>query len=125
MPDLTDFNPANAAELLDAIIEGVSTEASDWWTKNSALMEGYVRALAEASMQTAAALREGRLSAEQADAAFYEQKLAFESTLRFSKLMTLSLAQRIVDSVFRVIGWAVLNGTGVNVAPHLVRPDEG
>lgn len=124
MPDLSDFNPSNASELVDMIISDVSTQAKSWWNKNSGSMEGYIRSLAEASIQTTIALQDGRLSKKQADVAFYEQKLAFESTLRFSKLMTLALAQRIVDSAFRVIGWAVLNRTGINIAPHLVAPKD-
>jgi hypothetical protein len=50
------------------------------------------------------------------------QRAAFEQALHFSEYMTLVLGQRLLDTVFRIVGWAVLNRTGINLAPNLVQP---
>jgi hypothetical protein len=122
MADLATFNPTDVDELFDQLVSEVSGEAKTWWTKNKGLMTGYLKSLAEASMQTTIALHNKQITAAQANRAFRAQKLAFEQTLDFSKLMTLVLAQRLLDAIFRVIGWVILNRTGINLAPHLVKP---
>lgn len=123
MTPLSTFNPTDVDALFDRLASEVTGEAKKWWTKNKGLMAGYLRSLAEASMQTTIALQQKEITEAQANRAFRVQKLAFEQTLDFSKLMTLVLAQRLLDAVFRVIGWVILNRTGINLAPHLVKPD--
>jgi hypothetical protein len=122
MTDLSAFNPADADALLDGLVEALTGDAKAWWDKNRGLMQGYVKGLAEASMQTAQALAEGRITEYQASQAFAMQRAAFEQALHFSEYMTLVLGQRLLDTVFRIVGWAVLNRTGINLAPNLVQP---
>jgi hypothetical protein len=119
LTDLTTFNPSTVDELFRTLVEEVTGEAKDWWKKNKGLMRGYMKGLAEASMQTAKALAEGRINEFQASQAFAMQRAAFEQTLQFSEFMTLALAQRLLDTVFRVLATAVLNRTGINLAPKL------
>lgn len=52
----------------------------------------------------------------------HNQELAFNQTLQFTKLMTLVLAQQLLNAAFTVIGWVIFNKTGINLAPNLVRP---
>lgn len=122
MPDLSSFDPANANELAARIAAELQGTASDWWNENAPLMEGYVRTLAEAAMQTRLALAEKRIGEEQADIILHNQELAFNQTLRFTRYMTLVLAQKLLDAAFSVVGWAIYNKTGFNLMPTLVRP---
>ena len=43
----------------------------------------------------------------------------------FVELTGLQALQRVADSIFRVIGWAVFNRTGINLAPGLVNTPGG
>nr|WP_166180981.1 hypothetical protein [Altererythrobacter segetis] len=122
MADLSAFNPNNVDDLASRIVQQVSGEAKTWWDKNSGLMTGYVRSLAEAAFQTTTALANGTITAVQANSATRAQKLAFEQTVEFTEFETLVLAQRIVDAVFTVIGWVIYNRTGINLTPGLVQP---
>lgn len=122
MADLTAFKPTNVDDLFDMLVDEVTGEAKQWWTKNRGLMTGYLKSLAEAQFQTALALESKQITEKQANRAFRSQELAFEQSLEFSKYMTLVLAQRVMDAVFRVLGWAIYNRTGINLAPHLVKP---
>ncbi|MGP1352002.1 MAG: hypothetical protein ACTS1Z_01645 [Parasphingopyxis sp.] len=119
MPDLSTFNPGSVSELLDTMIGEVSQVAGDWWEENSGLMKGYLAELAEGTMQTGAALAEGRISAETADAVLRGRARVLDQLLDLAAYMTLVLAQKLADAIFRVVGWAIYNRTGVNLAPHL------
>jgi len=120
--DLSTFNPANAQELGQAIVGEISDMGGRWWETNSQDVEGYVRSLAEASVQTTTALAEGRIKQAQATMIFDMQKVAYQNTLNFTKFMTLSLAQRVLDRTFQIIGAAVMNRTGLNLFPGVVDP---
>ena len=122
MAELSEFSPANVGEIVDRIVSEMKDVSSKWWTQNSGLMSGYVRTLAEATLQTRAALAEKRISPAQADMILHNQELAFNQTLKFSKYMTFALAQKLLDTVFKVVGWVIYNVTGVNLAPNLVQP---
>lgn len=122
MADLSSFDPADAGEIGTRIVAEMEGTAGNWWKENAPLMEGYVKALAEAAIQTREALVSKRISKEQADIIIHNQELAFQQTLRFTKYMTLILAQQLLDAAFSVVGWAIFNKTGINVMPALVKP---
>jgi len=122
MADLSTFNPADAGEMGSRIVSEMEGTAGNWWNENAPLMEGYVKALAEAAIQTREALASKRIGEEQAGIIINNQKLAFDQTLRFTKYMTLILAQQLLDAAFSVVGWAIFNKTGINVMPALVKP---
>ncbi len=118
--DLSTFNPSSAGELASAIGGEISGLGARWWQENSTDVEGYVRSLSEASMQTAAALADGRLKEAQAKMIFDMQKVAYQNTLNFGKFMTMALAQKVMDRTFEIIGAAIVNRTGLNLFPGLV-----
>ena len=120
--DLSTFNPANAQELASAITGNISTMGRRWWENNSQDVEGYVRSLAEASVQTATALAEGRIEKAQAQMIMEMQKTAYQNTLHFTKFMTMALAQNVLDETMRIVGAAVMNRTGLNLWPGIVNP---
>lgn len=122
MSDLSNFNPDSAGEIADRIVGELKGTAITWWKTNSELMQGYVKSLAEAAFQTRVALADKRITEKTADLLMHMQELSFNQTLQFTKLMTLALAQKLVDAAFRVIGWVIFNKTGVNLTPHLVQP---
>ena len=113
--DLTTFNPSSPSDLATAIAGDISGLGQRWWTENSQDVEGYVRSLAEATMQTTNALAEGRIKAAQAKMILDMQKVAYQNTLNFGKFMTMALAQRVIDRTFQIIGAAILNRTGLNL----------
>jgi hypothetical protein len=122
MVDYAALNPATADELLNILTKELSTTGKDWWKANKAVVPGYLKSLAEASFQTQVALAEKRITPQAADIILHNQELAFNQTLQFTKLMTLVLGQKLLDSAFKVIGWVILNKTGINLAPNLVQP---
>ena len=105
--------------VLEGELKGVSAA---WWKANKVVLPGYLRSLAEASIQTRLALANGLIPPEAADMILHNQELAFNQTLQFTKLMTLVLAQQLLNAAFTVIGWVIFNKTGINLAPNLVRP---
>ena len=40
--------------------------------------------------------------------------------LRHTELMTLVLLQKVINNVFKLIGWAIYNYRGLNVFPEFV-----
>ncbi len=117
--DLSDFNPATAKDLADAITGEISQMGKKWWETNSHDVEGYVRSLSEASVQTATALASGRIKKDQAKMIMEMQKVAYQNTLHFTKFMTMALAQNVLDETLRIVGAAIMNKTGLNLWPSL------
>ena len=115
--DLSTFNPQNAKELAEAITGEISTMGKKWWDTNKADVEGYVRSLAEASVQTGSALAEGRIKQDQARMIFQMQKTAYQNTLHYTKYMTLVLGQKVLDKTFEIISAVIRNKTGLNLFP--------
>ena len=120
--ELSEFNPASVSALSDAIVGEVGAIGGNWWVTNAALVEGYIKSLSEAAMQTASALASGTIKPTQADQIMKMQEVAFKSTIQFTKFMTFALAQKVLDTVFRLVGWAIRNRTGVNLFPGVVQP---
>lgn len=121
MVDLSTFNPSSFDELFRTIIEE-GERALGKPIENVKAVEGYLRGLAKDSLDTAKALAEGRISEQAARRAFEGRKEELLQIREFVELQALQAAQRAADAIFRVIGWAILNRTGINVAPGLVNP---
>ena len=122
MTDLAHFSPASFDELLEVLVaEG--GEAIGTPLENIQAVTGYLRILADGSMKTMRALAEGRIDAQTAADVLAERKEVLVQTAEFTGLMGLVAAQRLADAVFRVVGWAILNRTGLNLAPELVTPE--
>jgi hypothetical protein len=82
----------------------------------------HLRSLAQASLETAAALAEGRIDAEAAREAFEGRRRLLVQMRAFAELAALQGAQSGADAIFRTIGRAVLDRTGINLVPDLVDP---
>lgn len=122
MLDLASFNPGNVDDFVDALTSEVKPLGKKWWEINREIVPGYLRSLAEATLQTEAALADDKIDATIADQIFRMQQAAFRQTMRFTKYMTLVLSQKVLDTVFRLVGWAVYNRSGFNFFPELVKP---
>lgn len=121
MSDLSSFNPGSFEELFRRIVsEG--EQALGRPLENVQAVAGYLRGLARDSLETAAALAEGRIGPRAAERAFEGRREELVQIREFVELQGLQAAQRAADAVFRVIGWAIFNRTGINVAPGLVSP---
>ena len=120
MTDLSSFNPGSVDELFGRIMqEGESALGRP--IENVQAVAGHLRTLAQDSLKTARALAEGRIDAETAREVFEGRQAVLRQMTEFVELTGLQALQRVADAVFRVIGWAILNRTGINVAPGLVR----
>ena len=121
MTDLSSFNPGSVDDLLHAIVQE-GEKALGRPIDNVKAVAGYLRGLAQDSLLTAAALAEGRISENTAKIAFEGRKEELLQIREFVELQALQGAQRAADAIFRVIGWAIFNRTGINLAPGLVTP---
>lgn len=124
MTDYSSFNPATAAELLKVLTREASAAAGRP-IRNVKEVAAHLRLLARQSVATAEALAEGRIDRRTAEIVAAERRDVLIQVARFQALMAHVLAQRVADSAFRAIGWAIFNRTGVNLAPELVRPAAG
>lgn len=122
MLDFANLRIDNVDDLVSTLEEELGGVSTQWWNANKSVVAGYLRSLAEATMQTRLALANGQIPAQAADMIMSNQKLAFTQTLQFTQFMTLVLAQQLLDAAFKVIGWVIYNRTGVNLAPSLVQP---
>lgn len=122
MLDFANLRIDNVNQLVSALEDELGGVSTEWWNTNKTVVAGYLRSLAEATLQTQVALGNKQIPPEAADMIMSNQKLAFNQTLQFTKFMTLVLAQQLLDAAFRVIGWVIYNKTGVNLAPSLVQP---
>jgi hypothetical protein len=122
MVDFASLNIDNVDQLVSTLEDELGGVSTQWWNANKSVVAGYLRSLAEATLQTQVALGNKQIPPEAADMIMRNQQLAFNQTLQFTKYMTLVLAQQLLDATFRVIGWVIYNKTGVNLAPSLVQP---
>jgi hypothetical protein len=125
MTDFPNLEIDDVGDLVSALEDELSGVAVDWWSQNKGVVAGNLKSLATAAIKTQAALVEGRIDQETAERALAEQKAAFQDVLNFTELMSLVLAQKLLDATFRLIGWVIYNKTGVNLAPNLVQPAGG
>lgn len=121
MSDLKEFKPKNVNELLARITDDLKDVGTDWLKENQGVMDGYIKSLVEAAMQTTVALKAGKISAEYADQVLHMQQAAFRQTIKYTKFMTLVLSQKIVDTAFSIIAHAVKNQTGYDLFPEYTR----
>ena len=122
MDDWSRFNPADAAALLDGIEGEVGKVATDWWNTNKAKVGGHLDRLARDGVEIRAQIATGQLDQASAERYFRMERRSLQALEAFTEFMTAVLAQKVADTVFTVIGWAIFNRTGINVAPDLVRP---
>jgi hypothetical protein len=78
--------------------------------------------LAEDSLATAAALAAGRIGADTAREALQGRREALVQIREFAELAALGGAGRAADAVLAALGRAVLNRTGVDLAPLFGSP---
>ncbi len=122
MLDFANLRIDNVDQLVSTLEDELGGVSTQWWNANKSVVAGYLRSLAEATLQTQVALGNQQIRPEAADMIMRNQQLAFNQTLQFTKFVTLVLAQQLLDATFRVIGWVIYNKTGVNLAPSLVQP---
>ena len=122
MADFSNLNIDTVDQLVSVLKDELGAVSTKWWNANKVVLPGYLRSLAEATIQTREALANGLIPPEAADMILHNQELAFNQTLQFTKLMTLVLAQQLLNAAFTVIGWVIFNKTGINLAPNLVKP---
>ena len=122
MTNFTDFAPDTMSELMKAIKSDLSEEFSGWWGANKSAVSGAIRTVSQSAFETQKSLLKGDIEEELADIALQSQKAALRQVLRHTKLMSLILLQALVNAIFKRIGWALLNKTGVNFFPELVTP---
>jgi len=121
MIDFSKFNPSSVDDLFNAIVsEGEGALGRP--IESGKAVAGHLRLLAAESLKTAAALAEGRIDGQTAKEVLDGRKEALVQIAEFGELLALQAAQRLADGVFRVIGWAIFNRTGINLAPGLVSP---
>jgi energy-converting hydrogenase Eha subunit F len=122
MVDFANLDIDTVDQLVSVLEDELGKVSTKWWNANKTVLPGYLRSLAEATIQTREALAGGVIPPQAADMILHNQELAFNQTLQFTKLMTLVLAQQLLNAAFTVIGWVIFNKTGINLAPNLVRP---
>jgi hypothetical protein len=122
MTNFKTFKPSNMTDLFNAIKDDVSDLFSDWWKANKSGMSGQIKAVAKSAVETQKSLLKGKIPKELAEISMNAQKRALKQILEHTKLMTLALLQDVVDTIFKRIGWGLLNQTGLNVFPDLVKP---
>jgi hypothetical protein len=116
MTDLSTFNPTSFDQLFNAFVEEGSA-AINGNVADIKAVPAHLKTLAKAALKTAQALAEGRIDKETAGDALQAQKDAFKQALEFEAFMALVVAQKLTDAVFRVIGAAIRNRTGINLIP--------
>ncbi|WP_426029506.1 hypothetical protein [Caulobacter sp. DWP3-1-3b2] len=124
MTDFASLDIDSVDQLVSVLEDELGGVSTQWWNANKAVVAGYLRSLAEATMQTRTALFNQQIPPEAADMIIHNQELAFNQTLQFTKFTTLVLAQQLLNAAFKVIGWVIFNKTGINLAPNLVQPTD-
>lgn len=122
MTDLSTFNPANVQDLVKELENQGAAITGAWWKSNSAAVEGYLKSIASATLQTQVALAAKRIDADTAATLMQMHTDTLKTTLQFAIFMTEALAQKLVDAITQVIGWVIFNKTGVNLMPSVVKP---
>lgn len=119
--DYKGFSPDTAQELVDGLGAALTTEAQSWFERNRDQSIGYLRSISEAVIQTNLDYAAGRIDKGTVAFLMRAHKRAMKVYLNGLKYETYEFRQTILNAAVRALGYAVLNRTGVNVAPHLVQ----
>ncbi|WP_420478850.1 hypothetical protein [Brevundimonas sp. FT23028] len=122
MTDLTEFKPASADEFMDQIQRQIGSDLTAVWKANKKKLERNLRVLGEATVRTALLLETRQITEAEADAILYQQEQLFNATLNHTLALPYIAAQSLLNTIFKVVGWAVFNYSGVNLFPALVTP---
>lgn len=120
--DYAGFKPGSVDELFSGIGAALSSEANQWFQDNQEQSRGYLKGISEAVIQTQIDLELGRISDSDAEFLMRSHKRAMKVYLNGLRYETFEFRQTMLDTAVRALGFAVLNLTGVNIAPQLVQP---
>ena len=113
--DLTTFAPNSAEELFDGVMSEVAKVLIDNFNKFKRDVAVYLKSVSQKVWDTQAKLASGVISAADADIAVQTQELALSNIVLYAPFMTYVTAQNVLDIVFKVIGAAVRNLTGIDL----------
>ncbi|MGB3315685.1 MAG: hypothetical protein WBB85_14850 [Albidovulum sp.] len=119
--DYKGFTPKTVDELFKGLGSALSDEAGSWFAKNREQSSGYLRSISEAVIQTKIDYAAGRISKADAEFLMRSHKRAMKVYLNGLKYETYEFRQTILDTAVRALGHAIVNLTGVNIAPQLVQ----
>jgi hypothetical protein len=120
MTDLSTLRIDQPGQVLSAIGQLLSGQATNWWQVNSSSVQGDLQTLAQGAALTTSALVQGRITADTARIAFASQKRVLEETPMFVEFMAAAGAQQALDGVFNILGTAIKNVVGFN--PFFIPP---
>ncbi|HEX8193572.1 MAG TPA: hypothetical protein VF552_11810 [Allosphingosinicella sp.] len=107
---------AAADALFRAILAQAEASAGRPLADAGALAD-HLRSLARASLETAAALAEGRVGVDTAREAFEARRRVLVQMRAFAELAVLNGAGAAADAIFRLLARAVRERTGIDLAP--------
>ncbi|MDQ0316074.1 hypothetical protein [Amorphus orientalis] len=116
------FKPSTVDAFVDGLIEALKASVGDWFNTVQVDLRGQLEIVAQEALQTKQALAESRITEEREKRLHRLHRLAFQNTLIEMRLAAFRLLQQVVDTVFKAVGWAIYNHTGINLAPALVMP---
>jgi hypothetical protein len=114
--DLASFRPGSPGELLDGIVSHVAPVLGAHWSQARGEIAGHLETLAAKAHSTQARLLAGEITPGDAQFLFESQAIYLENILRLAEFTVFVAAQAVVDAVFAVVGAAVRNVTGFDLA---------
>lgn len=113
--DLKTFKPGSADELLKGVLGHVAGLLQEKLKQFEKEMVTYLGDLTKASIALAKLINDGTYGARQADLALHSQELLVNNALLRAEFLTYDVAQSILETIFKVIGAAVKNLTGLQL----------
>ncbi|MBB4405400.1 MULTISPECIES: hypothetical protein [Agrobacterium tumefaciens complex] len=114
--DLDKFEPKDASELYKGILQQVSAVLISHFNEVKNEIAVHIKSIAQKAWLTQAGLKNGTISREHADMAMHTQELALSSVLLYSEFLVYDTVQTVLNAVFGVIGAAIRNLTGFDLA---------
>jgi hypothetical protein len=114
--DLAAFRPGSPGELLDGIVSHVAPLLGAHWAGAQAEIGEHLRRAADRAHSTQQRLLAGEIPLEEAQFLFNSQARYLRQVLRLAQFNVFVAAQAVVDAVFAVVGAAVRNVTGFDLA---------
>ena len=114
--DLASFRPGSPGELLDGIVSHVAPVLGAHWAQAKGEIAGHLETLAAKAHSTQSRLLAGEITPDDAQFLFESQAIYLENILRLARFTVYVAAQAVVDAVFAVVGAAIRNVTGFDLA---------
>lgn len=113
--DLSGFKPDKAGELFRKIASVGSAAAGEIWENVKDEVQSQLELISRISLQVAESLAKGEVTEQQAKHTLHLLELNLQATMLLIEILPFTIAEAILNAIFKVVSAVVKNHTGVDI----------